>query len=278
MSEVKLKRQMNDIIDVAYQNKKPSVKAQLKRFTILCSDTDLRTKLGDCRYLPDGSSRIRIFAMGTEGFHEVLITTMHEVSHHIDHSLRGRSGHDSPFYLAHKKLLFAAMDMGIISKDDVVYSDSKAQNRDKLAKMMDEYAPHPVEYKPDNVMICVYNAFSVKSTLKERGYQWNSLDEAWTRELTSGDLDAEQQLLSSLGLEETDIKIVEGNAVVVRLRKNARLYNVPFESNQTVKGLGFHWVNNGKQKYWEKKLYGESLTEEESEVLNAIPGIKIKIT
>ncbi len=272
----RLKRQMNDIIDVAYRNKNPSVRGQLKRFTISCSTKETRSFLGDCRHLKDGSSQIRIMAMEKEGYREILITTMHEVSHHIDYSLRGHSGHDAPFYLAHKKLLFAAFDMGILSKADVIHSKSRARNRNKLAKMMDEYVPHPVNYKQGNILVSVFNGYSVKDALKARGYRWNPIDEAWTQELTSSELPAEQQTLAALGVSDDNIRIVEGSAVVAHLRNCVRLYNVPFEHNQTVKSLGFRWRAEDKHtKYWEKKFDGESLPAAEMKILNKIPNIKI---
>lgn len=274
----RLKSQMCDIIDVAYQDRTPGMRGQLKRFTIQCSEVDMRTKLGDCRWnANDKTSRIRIHALGSEGFREILITTMHEVSHHIDFSIRGSSGHDKPFYIAHKKLLFAAMDMGIITKDDVIHSASHAQNRNKLAGMMSEYVPQPVQYKQKKVLVCAYNAFSVKDDLKRRGYTWNSVDETWTKEIDIKDLHSEKAELTQLGLADTDIRTVHGGAVVVRLRKNVRLYNVPFESNVIVKKHGFKWVINGKQKYWEKKIDGEALPDDTLIELKSIPGIKIKI-
>ena len=276
---VQLKRQMNDIIDVAYQNKSPSVRGQLKRFSLFCTDATKKTFLGDCRFNPkDKTSQIRIFALGDEGFKEILITTMHEVSHHIDHSLRGTSGHDAPFYLAHKKLLFAAMDMGIITKEDVVHSDSKARNRQKLAKMMEDYQPNPVPYKQGTVQIYVYDAYFVKDSLKARGYKWNALDAAWVLETNDTSADGEKDFLLSLGLQESNIKTIKSSAVVVRLRKNVRLYNVPFENNQIVKELGYHWVNAGKTKYWEKKIDEEVLPPSEIAILENISGIKIVIT
>lgn len=276
---VQLKRQMNDIIDVAYQNKSSAVKGQLKRFTIYCTDEMQKTRLGTCRFKKeDKTSFIRIFAMGNEGYKEILVTTMHEVSHHVDYSLRGESGHDAPFYLAHKKLLFAAFDMGILTKDDVVNSGSNARNRNKLAKMMDEYQPNPVSYKQDTAQVFAYNAYPVKNALKARGYQWNGLDMAWVLETKETSVDAEKELLLSLGLKETEIKIISSNAVVARLRKNVQLYNVPFESNQIVKDLGYRWNGEGKRKYWWKKIDGDCLPSSETAILEGIAGLKIIIT
>ena len=274
---IRLKLQMHDIIDVAYKDRTAGQRGQFKRFTIYCYDADFKSKLGDCRYMPDGSSQIRIVRLGTEGFKEVLITTMHEVSHHIDKTIRGKSGHDAPFYFAHKKLLFAAFDMGILTKYDVINSTSHARNRDKLANMMDDYVPHPVEYKKDKCSVSVYGAYSIKDMLKEYGYTWNALDGAWVREISRDEIEEEKEFLVSYDIPEKDIKIVEGSAVISRLRKNARVYNVPYEEREKMKQLGYRWNNNGKEKYWEKKIDGDELDEKEFAVLNGISGAKIKI-
>lgn len=275
--QVKLKEQMNDIIDVAYRDRTPALLRQLKRFSIYCTSEVMRTKLGQCAFHRAAkTSNITIYALADEGYKEILITTMHEVSHHIDCSIRGSTGHDAPFYLAHKKLLFAAMDMGILAKEDVVNSTSRARNRNKLAGMMREYVPNPVSYKEDVVQVFVYDAYSVKDSLKARGYKWNSLDAAWVLATTAPALATEKQYLSELGVKEKNIKVLESNAVVARLRKNVRLYGVPFDSKEIVKGLSFRWVPDDR--CWEKKIDGDALSPSEHDALKSIPGVVIKIT
>lgn len=273
---IRLKKLMDDIVKVAYDNAPENKKKRLCRFTICCSDMEQKTRLGYCKHLRDGSSEIHILHLKREGWKEVIITTIHEVSHHVDHVLRGTSNHDAEFYAVHKQLLFAAMDMGVLEKRDVVNSESHARNRDKLARMMSEYRPHPVNYKQDQASIYVYNSYDVKDVLRGRGYQWNSLDKAWTLDLSNSDLESEKEYLVGIGVATENIKAVCGGIVAVRLRKIVRLYNVPFDANAVVKSYNYRWAK--EQKCWEKHIEENSISAEERKALQAFKGVRILIS
>lgn len=275
---VQIKKMLNDIIDVAFQESVSSKRlGQYKRFTIFCTEAQMNSKLGDCWYNKDGSASIRILGLNRDRYQDSLITAIHEVAHHVDHSNRGRSGHDSEFYRIHKILLFAAFDMGILTVDDVIHSESNARNRDKLAKMMKDYVPHPVDYKKDIVQVFVYNSYAVKNTLKANGYRWNGLECAWSKEILKNELEKEIDFLFRLRLVESDIKVIESHAVVTRIRKSAKLFHVPRECNHIVKEFGYRWTDAGKLKYWKKKIDGDSLPESERKELEKIEGIYIVV-
>lgn len=275
---VEIKKMLNDIIDLAFRDTvSPKMLGQFKRFTIFASETELGSKLGDCWHNKDGSASIRLLGLSRDRYQDSLITAIHEVSHHVDRSLHGGSSHGPEFYRIHKLLLYAAFDMGILKVDDVIHSESHARNRDKLAKMMVDYAPHPTPYKADIVHIFVYHSFDVKDRLKERGYRWNGLDLAWTKEIQKDELKSEEEFLLSIGLSEADIRYVEGGAVVTRLRKSAKLFNVPRQYNATIKKFGYHWHDGGRRKYWRKILDGDNIPDKEREALEKIKGLVIKI-
>lgn len=275
-----IKRMLDDIIDVAYrQTTDPKMLTQFKRFSIFCTEEQTKSKLGDCWHNKDGSASIRLMWLGRQRYQDSLITAIHEVSHHVEKSLHGRSGHGPEFYRIHKLLLYAAFDMGILTVDDVIHSESNARNRDKLARMMNDYVPHPVDYKKDVVHIFVYNAADKKAPLTVRGYGWNKLDTAWTKEIPKYDIEKEKQYLLSLGIKESDVMCTEGGAVVTRLRKTAKLYNVPYQYNKLIENFfGYRRVDTGAQRYWQKQLKGDSLSPKEySELEKLIKGIRIVI-
>lgn len=275
---IQMKKLLNDIIEVAFKDSvSPKMLGLFKRFTVFCTEAQLKSKLGDCWHNKDGSSCIRILKVGRQSYQDNLILALHEVSHHVEKSLHGKSGHGAEFYRIHKALLYAAFDMGVLTVDDVIYSESTARNRDKLAGMMNDYVPHPIAYKADTVHIFVYHSFDYKDILKSRGYKWNKLDAAWTKELQAQDLEAEKTFLLSLGLSENDIKHIKGGAVVTRLKKSIKLFNVPKKDNYIVKKLGYRWFDGGKRKYWQKKVDGNSIPDEERSQLEAIEGIFIVV-
>ncbi len=277
---IQLKQQMNDIIDVAYRNKSDAQRKQCKRFILLCIDKETSSFNGDCRYMPDGSSQIRILRLKNATHRAILLTTMHEVSHHVAHSLYHEAGHGSDFYKAHLELLFAAFDMGILSKEDVLNSGSNSRSLNKVIikrNMLDAYVPHPVQYKKDVVQLFVYNAYTVKDILKARGYKWNSLDTAWVLENTEDIIHKECAYLAGIGVAAKNMKIVNSAQVISRLRKTVYLYNVPYENKDVVKSLGYRWNNTGKSKFWQKQIDGDDIPEQERTTLKNIPGVRIVV-
>lgn len=278
---VKLKQQMNDIIDVAFRERSEAQIRQFKRFTISCIDKEFKSRNGDCRCMPDKSSQIRIVKLESAPYRAILLTTMHEVSHHIDFSMSGEVGHGPEFYKVHLALLFAAFDMGILSKEDVLNSGSTSRSLNRVIikrKMLDSYVPHPTDYKQDVAQIFVYNAYAVKDVLKSRGYKWNSLDMSWVLETNSNAINEEHDHLLNLGVQKENIKTINGSAVISRLRKNVNLYNVPYDKKDIVKSLGYRWTDTGKKKYWQRKIDGDSLPADERSVLEGIVGIRIVIS
>lgn len=273
---VRIKKMLDDIIDVAFKDSSAKMILQFKRFTVFCSEEKLQSRLGDCWYNKDGSSSIRILYLGSQKYQDTLICAIHEVSHHVEHSLHGSSGHGPEFYRIHKILLYAAFDMGILAVDDVLKSEF-AGNSHKLAKMMNDYVPHPVDYKKDLENIIVYNAAG--KDLKPRGYIWNSLDLAWTKEIHKSDLESEKQYLLLLGVKASDIKCADGAAVVLRLRKSVKLYNVPYQYNLTIeKFFKYQRVNTGSERFWKKQINGVALpAKEQQELTKLIPNIRIVI-
>lgn len=276
---VQIKKMLNDILDVAYKDEvSPAMLARFKRFTIMASEAELKGALGDCWHNKDGSASIRILGLGRDRYQESLIVAIHEVSHHVQLVLCKTTGHGELFYEIHKKLLFAAFDMGILKVEDVTEaSESRARNKRKLAGMMRKYAPHPIDYKADSIQLFVYNAYSVKDKLKSHGYRWNGLDQAWTKELPKSEFEDEMHFLQSLSIPASDIKQVRGGAVVTRLRKSAKLFNVPYEQKEVVKQLGYRWVDAKKQKYWRKLIDGDRLPEDEMIEIRKISGVRIVI-
>lgn len=280
---VQLKYQMNDLIDVAYGDGQAERIRQYKRFTIFCTTNEMLSKHGDCRFnREEGSSSIRVLNLAGRNPNDILITTIHEVAHHIDFCIRGTSNHDKNFYAVIKKLLCAALDMGILSKDDLVNIDRITESHSsgalKIGKMMAGYVPRPVEYKQGLTTIAVYNSYPYREQLKQRGYHWNSLDQSWYKEIQAAEIDSEKEYLSSLGISADDMAEKSLKGVAIRQRKIAHLYNVPFEHNAIVKELGFRWSSAGKEKHWAKTIPGNDLTPEEREKLRQIPAIRIVIT
>ena len=272
----KLKKTANDIIDCAYRSENNS---NYKRFEIITTNNEKKTFLGDCRYNPETKkSTIRIVNLNIVSWQSAIITLLHEVSHHIDYINRQFSDHSEAFYSIHKKLLFTAFDMGIISKYDVLNDaqTGSAANRNKLARMMEDYIPHPVAYKQNIISLYIYNIYSQKDFLKGRGYSWNPLDKAWTKELDCSEEKTEREyLIQTLSIPDKDIISKSGGSIATRLTKTIFFYNVPYESRETMKQYGYKW--SSEKKVWIKTIVESIDTSEQKNILSLSENIKIKI-
>ena len=108
---LKLKYILNDLIDHAYKGD-PKL-PQYKRFYVEYQKKRLKTRNGDYR---EDNHHLRIFTEGREDV-QIIKTSIHELSHHVDCMQRGKSCHDAAFYGIYERLLFAALDMGLFDMD-----------------------------------------------------------------------------------------------------------------------------------------------------------------
>ena len=270
----RLKMLMNDIIDVAYKGKYNNSKIyQFKNFNIYCTTSEKKSYLGYCRANKDGSCTVRIMGIGNERYQESLIICIHEVSHHIEYSIYGAMGHGKEFYQIHKELLFAAFDMGILKVQDLTTEmESKARNKNKLARMMDEYIPKPVAYKKDMIHVLVYNCIDIKDELKRSGYHWNKQDLSWMKTIKINDKEDEMRYLKDLGMQECDIKFHDGRTVITKLWRIVRVFGVPYEANHMIKAYGYRFSYGTEKlgKHWYKQIHGNDIDNEERTRIQAV--------
>lgn len=193
---LKLKYILNDIIDHAYTDD-PKL-PRYKSFYVEYLRKRLNTKNGDynCK-----DHRLRIYTKGREDV-QVLKTSIHELSHHIDYMRRGDSCHDEEFYSIYRRLLYAALDMGLFDRAAYRMSTKDSSDDTKVLKMLERYRPRKTEYKKGMVRIRVRKAFKVREQLRERGYTYNAYDRTWEKE-TKGEKAAslEERFLRRLGAE-----------------------------------------------------------------------------
>lgn len=101
----------------------------------------------------------------------LICTTLHEVSHHIDWCNRHTSDHSDAFYEIFQKLLFSAMDLNVVSVSDIKNMPRLTTDHNKILKFIKIYSPNPNKDINENYLIVnVYNCYSEKEKLKENEY------------------------------------------------------------------------------------------------------------
>lgn len=114
----------------------------------------------------------------------------------------------------YKKLLFTALDMGLFNKWQFINATADAGDSRKVKRMLEEYRPHPIDYKKDMKLIQVFRAYEIRKNLQKHGYKYNSVLKSWEKE-TEKPLD-EATFLDSIG---ADYKIVDARSINLKKLK-----------------------------------------------------------
>ncbi len=189
---LRIKKVLEDIIDVAYRDEDEETRRRYKGFQFYVVNKEVKSTSGMYHY--DGH-KIEVYNPRL-GIRHMSKCAIHELSHHIDLCKNGISGHQKPFYEEYTKLMYASLDMGILTQED--FYDDWSSDRNKVRRIADAYVPHPVEYNSEQQTIKVLKGFSVKDELKSQGYKWNGLEQVWEKPVET--LEEDMAYLKSIGV------------------------------------------------------------------------------
>ncbi len=235
----RVKRILNDIIDVAFSDESDYMRSKYKDFTIRILDDTLKTR--DGKY--DARAKALFVNNLYRGSGAVIKTCLHELSHHVEFVKNGETGHQKPFYLVYRRLLYASLDMGIAKKSD--FTDPGSRDYQKVRSILEEYIPHPVPYTNSEKRVIVRNGYDIKEKLNALGFRWNKIEQVWEAPFS----DDTEDILKKYGIE--DYEVVDATA-----RIEAVLYL--FASGKTIDfkeklhSEGFFY--NSDNKLWLKKV------------------------
>lgn len=273
MLNIKLYNMLIDIIDNAYPDEQyPANK--FKKFYIELIPKERKTMNG--RYFPDKHT-IEVFNLSRPTGH-ILTTTIHEVSHHIDHCIRNTSDHKKEFYEIMHNMLLAAMGMGIITKDDLVTANDSS-NKKNLIKYFGEvenWQYNSIKYKQDLVTFKVINCFSIKDNLKSRGYRYSTEEQAWSKDIDKKLVNEEIEYLKAI-INMENVKIIRGNEIKIEA-----VYYIcvlkSYKYKEFLKASGYLWngYNKIKKNSWTKKVLAKDKELELAKVAN-LEGVKIQL-
>lgn len=243
---VKVKKILEDIIDLAYKDEPEENRANYKRFFIEIVNKECKTVGG--WYMPSKRT-IQVHNL-SHGSGKTVKTCIHELAHHLDYCKNGKSGHQEPFYAEYRKLLYAALNMRIFTAEDVK-SDNWSNDRNKVFKMLSEWAPDYIDYNTDSVTISVTNGYEQRMQLKSHGYGWDGIQQVWSKEISSEELETEEEFLSAHGLEYRTSEGAELNIDAVGyIIADGRTY----DAKEALKEEGFFFSSKGKKPAWKKKV------------------------
>jgi hypothetical protein len=148
--------------------------------------------------------KLRIFNLSRPTAH-IVKTSVHELAHHVDCCLYGKTGHDKQFYTTYKHLLETGHKMGVVDISlvvDVIGMRDIAQLEKIAGRLV--FAP---QVKQEGWLIKVDNAFKIKDELKQRGYGYSSTERVWLIQCDDSILEDEKGWLHQ-NIEEEKIRVV----------------------------------------------------------------------
>jgi len=252
---LEVRRMLHNIIDKAYE--KDTDIDKYKKFYLSFLEKNYKSKGGDYALK---KREIRIMGVGKKSAKDLCLTALHELAHHIDNMQRDTTDHSAKFYSIYQKLVHSALDIGFMDIEDVrwVIENSSYADSRKVARFLDEYAPHynRTAMINGNVKICVYNSFNIRSVLKEKGYRYNGVDKSWCKTIEESAVDGEKEFLL-LHIQEQDIDIVDTNKVHIRNRMYIEVKGNTFQCKDILKNNGFSASKSGKKWSWKKETSQE---------------------
>lgn len=257
----RIKKLLNDIIDVAYAGESAELRRRYKHFRLSILDSSLKSKNGD--YNPK-TGTIRVFNPYRDG-RMIAKSCLHELAHHIDYVRRGESDHQDPFYEEYAKLIYAALNMKILDLKDCDDLNDRSSDSKKVGKILAAWEPAYVDYRfGDRSIVKVKNCYKQKDALKERGFNWNSIENAWEKELPSEDLEEELMALTALGVRDVESGPLDLSInPTICITAEGDTYPV----RELLKAHGFRYSKESKK--WTKKTTNKD-TEREVKTLREI--------
>ena len=260
--ERRIKIYLNQIIDAAYPNMSKQEREKALNFTIIFDPQEKRSYHG--LYMPKNKTGSRaIIKVGnfSRGDKAVIITCLHETAHHIDAVFNGRTGHQAPFYEAYERLIYAAMNLRLLTPDDFREAERDAkkvgkgsQGFSKVLLIVARWEPHYLvdEAPAEKKTVKVGDGFSVKDQLKNAGFYWNKISSTWDIETDNPDETA--AFVREIGCKKIEISdgginIANPMVTVVASGKGTYEHRNALRENR--------FMYNKKKKVWEKRVPAE---------------------
>ena len=243
---IHVKKILDDIIDVAYSGESEENREKYKDFSIYITDKELRSKSG--HYISN-EHKIEIFNISL-GSNVVVKVSIHELAHHIEYCKNKKCGHQDAFYTEFRKLLYAGLNMQLFTVEDVK-KDRFHNDSNKVAKIVEEWIPNYIHYSTDSIVFYVKSSYYTEKLLKERGYEWNSAQRIWSRNVFMEEKEQEIEFLNSIHAE---YDISEASSVHIQSVCYINAVATKPVEFEELKKQGFVFQKTNTKIVWKKKV------------------------
>lgn len=265
---IKIRSVLLDIIQYTYEGKvDEELYRKYRKFFLTCSSKQVKSYAGQY----DKRDRsITIVGLNRNPKH-IVVTTIHELAHHIDNCNRGNSDHSPAFYAEYEKMLHTALNMRVFAPEDVECITDVTDGK-KISKMISEWQPSYIPYRNEEKTVKVFNCYEQRNILNERGYRWQSADKSWEKNFDNMYLEEELEYLKSIVSEE-DIKIVNSCELEIKVCGYIIAGKGSYDYRKNLYDEGFYY--DKKEKVW-KRPVSENIKDALKEYHRKYPSIDFK--
>ena len=261
---MRIKGILGEIIDLAYESE-PNMLPKYKAFKFYVINKELSSAGG---YYYPKEQKIELFNT-SQGPKFLAKAALHELAHHIDFIKHKTTGHQKPFYEEYARLIYASMDLGILTRED--FDDNWARDKNKVKRIVEKYIPHPKKRNTQNKsLIKVYKAYSIKDLLKANHYGWNGLEQVWEKEPDNMEEELNFLAINDVSAGENPNGGAYYICADVGMKVNAMVMILAsgktYENRDILKENGFRYDKEKKQ--WLMKISAEKWKETQDKLKN----------
>jgi len=240
-------------------------------FKVEIHPKEMKSRHGDY----DSSKRvIRVFNL-SQRVDYTISTALHELAHHCEFSLYGNTGHSKQFYSVFKSLLETAVAFGIVDYE-IIRTQDNANDINMLEKHFGPVDTEATHVTPiDETVIKVFNSFSIRHLLKERGYFFDQVEKAWGKIIPTTDAKEEESFLLN---HVTEIDIVKRPLFDLTFEAIYYIFvKGGYDMRTELQQNGYFFKQLKKTKGWAKKIVATDLKKEE-QILKELTINSYKVT
>lgn len=245
---------------------------QFEQFSVEIIAKAMASRHGDYHKAPGKSAKIRVVNL-ERGTSHIVCTSIHEVAHHCEMCLHGKTGHSKRFYEIYSLLLERALQDRLITLDMIEDKWDIQKLQKKVGHL--SVAPGQAEAADNGSRtIKIRNGFEIKDVLKQKGYAWNGIELTWCKDVATVDLDAEVAWLRSLTVEENIV--VSAEAVSIDCQHLVLAEGNTFPVKDQLRGAGYSFRGfKIEVPAWVKRV-PQSQLETECAFLGSLPEVEYR--
>ena len=181
---------------------------------------------------------------------DIIFSLLIETAKHIDIKIRNETHIDKHYLNCLRKLLQEALEMNIISLDDLIHSKND-KIKSELQESFGTFSNWKVTSREmaDNFEIYVFESFMIKNILKANQYYYDAHQTCWIKKCNKEEYFEEQVFIDNYK-DMAEFIVISDNRFFIRPVYQLIVKSFSIEDNKLFRSYSYQF--NKKTKVWEK--------------------------